>query len=139
MSSPWARWLVFAAVTIVVIVAVSVAIVAFGGRSVAIDYYRVVDDRELVIGVTGGKGSWPRASVDEEQGTVIITANLFEWGFGLPQTAVGIPLEAKVTLEQPLDDRVVVDGSNGSEPVQTRCGWPTYRAPECVVRDGSGP
>ncbi len=56
MSNQWTRWLVFAAVTLVVIVSVSVAIVAFGGHPVAIDYYRVLGERDLAVGVLGGQG-----------------------------------------------------------------------------------
>jgi hypothetical protein len=137
MRAQWVRWVAFAAVVIVVIVAVSVAMVAFGGRAVRIDYYRVVGDRELVIGVTGGKGSWPRAHVDEDQASVTITASLVDWSLGLPQTAVGIPLELPVTLDGPLAERIVRDGSNGEEAVRTRCEWPIYLAPGCRVEQGA--
>ena len=137
MRAQWVRWVVFAAVVIVVIVAVSVALVAFGGRAVRIDYYRVVGDRELVIGMTGGKGMWPRADVNEDQASVTITASLFDWSLGLPQTTVGIPLELPVTLDGPLAERIVRDRSNGEEAVRTRCEWPMYLAPGCRVEQGA--
>jgi len=136
MRAQWVRWVVFAAVALVVVVAVSAAIFAFGDHAVRIDYYRVVGDRELVIGVTGGKGSWPRAHVDEDQASVTITASLFDWSLGLPQTAVGIPLELPVTLDGQLAERIVRDGSTGEEAVRTQCEWPTYLAPGCRVEQG---
>jgi len=115
MRAQWVRWVVFAAVAIVVMVAVSSAMVlALGARPTRIDSYRLVDDRTLVVTVIGGKNAWGRTEVREELTAVTFTALVYD-DRGLPQSAAGYPLELKVTLTQPLGDRVILDGSNGEE------------------------
>jgi hypothetical protein len=115
MQAQWVRWVVFAAVAIVVMVAVSSAMVfALGARPTRIDSYRLVDDRTLVVTVIGGKNAWGRTEVREELRAVTVTALVYD-DRGLPQSAAGYPLELKVTLTQPLGDRVILDGSNGEE------------------------
>lgn len=136
VGNGWPRRILFATVTILAVAAVAVGIVAFGGRSAAIDYVRMVGDHELVIGVTGAKADWPRIKVDEQDSTVTVTVNLFDWSMGLPQNAVGVPLAEHVNLHRPLGQRSIVDGSTGSEPPRTRCEPPLYLAPGCVVQPG---
>ena len=95
-------------------------------------YYRVVDDRTLVVGTATGPGAWTRVTnVAETESTVSITVSslLFRPG---PGTSDGIPVEAEVNLRDPIGARMVIDGSSGLSVARTRCQPPAYAAPGCA-------
>jgi hypothetical protein len=121
------RWITVAVVLLLVIVAVRL----LDGAS-WIYYYRVVDDRTLVVGTITGPGAWTRVtSVTETPATVEITVNSLVVQLG-PGTAVGVPVESFAMLHDPIGSRTVIDGSSGLPVPRTRCLPPAYSAPGCL-------
>jgi len=121
------RWITVAVVLLLVIVAVRL----LDGAS-WIYYYRVVNDRTLVVGTITGPGAWTRVtSVTETPATVEITVNSLVVQLG-PGTAVGVPVESVATLRDPIGTRTVIDGSSGVPVLRTRCLPPAYSAPGCL-------
>ena len=121
------RWLV----VVVVLLLLVAAFRALDGAS-WIYYYRVVDDRTLVVGTVTGPRAWTRVtSVIETPTTVTITVNslVVQIGGG---TAVGISVESTATLHDRIGSRSVIDGSSGQPVKRTRCSWPSYLAPGCT-------
>jgi hypothetical protein len=95
-------------------------------------YYRVVDERTLVVGTTAGTGAWTRVtSVVETPSTVTITVSSLLVQLG-PGTAVGVPVESSAILRDPIASRTVIDGSSGLTVQRTRCVPPSYFAPGCT-------
>ena len=120
------RWIVVGLVLVLAIAAVR----ALDSAS-WISYYRVVDDRTLVVGTVTGPGAWTRVtSVAETESTVTIGVSslLFQPGPGI---SLGIPVETVVDLRDPIGSRTVIDGSSGASVSQTRCLPPAYAAPGC--------
>jgi hypothetical protein len=121
------RWITAAAVLLLVIVAVRL----LDGAS-WIYYYRVVDDRTLVVGTITGPGACTRVtSVAETPATVEITVNSLEVQLG-PGTAEGVPVESVATLRDPIGTRAVIDGSSSLPVLRTRCLPPAFSAPGCL-------
>jgi hypothetical protein len=121
------RWIAVAVVLVLVVTAVSLL-----DNAEWVNYYRVVDDRTLVVGTVTGSGAWTRVtSVAETESTVtiIVRSLLFQLA---PGTAVGIPVESVVKLHDPVGSRTVIDGSSGTSVVRTRCLPPAYAAPGCL-------
>lgn len=78
--------------------------------------YRVVDERTIVLQVTGADRVWTRvAKVTETSPEVRITVESLSW-FPLPGSGVGKLVELTVHLAEPLDDRVVKDGEGNPVP-----------------------
>jgi hypothetical protein len=120
-----------AVVALVAIGTVVVSIVAFGGRTLAIDYYRETDPDEITIGVTSGERAWTRlTSVEEDADSITITVHAWDWP--IPGTDVGFPVELVVGLKEPLAGRTVRNAEGGAEVVQTTCNPPIWDAPECI-------
>lgn len=121
------RWIAVAVLLILVI-----ATVRLLDGSSWVYYYRVVDDRTLVVGTITGPGAWTRVtSVTETPATITITVGslLIQLGAG---TAVGIPVESDARLHDPIGIRTVIDGSSGLPVLRTRCLPPAYSAPGCL-------
>ena len=122
------RWVVLVVVVLVLVVA---AVRGLDSPS-WIYYYRVVDEHTLVVGTITGPGAWTRVtSVVETPAAVTITVSSLLVQIG-PGTAVGVPVESTATLRDPIDGRVVLDGSSGLPVQQTRCLPPAYFAPGCT-------
>jgi hypothetical protein len=121
------RWITVAVVLLLVVVAVRL----LDGAS-WIYYYRVVDDRTLVVGIITGPGAWTRVtSVTETPATVTITVRSLVVQLG-PGTAVGVPVESFAMLQDPIGTRTVIDGSSGLPVLRTRCLPPAYSAAGCL-------
>lgn len=121
------RWFVVAVVLVLVL-----SVVRLLDGASWIQYYRVVDDRTLVVGTSTGPGAWTRVtSVSETPSTVTITVSSLQIRLG-PGTAVGVPVESVAKLDDPIDARAVIDGSSGLPVVRTTCLPPAYLAPGCV-------
>ena len=119
------RW-----ITVAVVLLVVGAVRLLDGAS-WIYYYRVVDDRTLVVGTVTGPGAWTRVTgVTETPATVTIIVSSFLIQFG-PGTAVGVPVEPVATLHDPIGTRTVIDGSSGLPVLRTRYLPPAYSAPGC--------
>lgn len=86
--------------------------------SVPITSYRVVDDQTLVVQVVAGSRSWCRlANTAETASDIQVSAECVDW-LPLPGTAVGQTLEYTVQLDEPLNDRVVIDGDGVAVALQ---------------------
>ena len=121
------RWIAAAVLLLLVL-----AVVRLLDGASWIYYYRVVDDRTLVVGTVTGPGAWTRVtSITETPSTVTITVSSLLVRF-LPGTAVGVPVESVAKLHEPINDRTVIDGSSGLPVVRTSCLPPAYLAPGCV-------
>jgi hypothetical protein len=121
------RWIAVAVVLVLVVTAVRLL-----DSASWIYYYRVVDDRTLVVGTVTGPGAWTRVtSVTETPATVTITVSSLLIRLG-PGTAVGIPVESVAKLHDPIGSRTVLDGSSGLSVLLTRCPPPMYAAPGCT-------
>jgi hypothetical protein len=116
---------------VAVILVLAVAAIRLLDRGSAIYYYRVIDDRTLVVGTIEGTHAWTRVTdVTETPSTVTITVSSLRIQL-FAGTAVGIPVETVVSLRDPISDRVVVDGTSGSVVQPARCPPPTIVAPGC--------
>jgi hypothetical protein len=97
-----------------------------------LDYYRIVDDRTLVVGTDVGPGSWTRVtSIVETPSTITIAVGSFLIQPG-PGAAEAVPLELTVDLGDPISARTVVDASTGVAIPGTRCSPPAYLAAGCT-------
>jgi hypothetical protein len=124
----WRRWVAVVAVVLVLAVA---AVRSLDSPS-WIYYYRVVDERTLVVGTVTGPGAWTRVtSVTETPVTVTITVSSLLVQFG-PGAAVGVPVESAAKLHDPIASRTVIDGSSGLPVQRTHCLPPAYFAPGCT-------
>jgi hypothetical protein len=116
---------------VAVVLVLAVAAVRLLDSGSAIFYYRVIDDRTLVVGTIEGTHAWTRVtSVTETPSTVTITVSSLRIQL-FAGTAVGIPVETVVNLREPLADRIVVDGTSGAVVQPARCPPPTFVAPGC--------
>ncbi|MGH2967143.1 MAG: hypothetical protein ACRDMH_17430 [Solirubrobacterales bacterium] len=121
------RWIAVGVVLVLVVTAVRLL-----DSACWIYYYRVVDDRSLVVGTVEGPGALTRVtSVIETPSTVTITVSSFLVRLGAG-TAVGIPVQSVAKLHDPIGSRTVLDGSSGLPVVRTRCLPPSYFAPGCT-------
>ncbi len=119
-------------VVLAAVVVLAVAAVRALDSVSSITYYRVIDDRTLVVGTIEGPGAWTRVtSVAETPSTVTITVSslLFQPGAG---EAVGVFVESTATLHDAIAGRTVIDGSSGLPVQRTHCLPPSYFAPGCV-------
>jgi hypothetical protein len=121
------RWIA----VLVVLVLVVLAVRALDSAS-WIYYYRVIDDRTLIVGTVEGPGAWTRVtSIIETPSTITITVSSFLIRLG-PGTSEGIPIESVANLTDPIGTRTVLDGSSGLPVIRTRCLPPSYLAPGCT-------
>jgi hypothetical protein len=130
---PWRGLSIFGILALVFVGVVVVSIVVFGGRPLAIDYYRETAPNKIAIGVTSGERSWTLlTSVDEDANSVTVRADAWDWPIAGPD--VGFPVEFIVTLEEPLAGRAVVNGRDGAEVVRTTCEPPLWDLLGCIER-----
>lgn len=123
---PGRRWVVLALVVVLVFIAYRLL-----DGATWIYYYRVVDDRTLVVGTVTGPGAWVRvASVTETPATVTITVSSLFIQVG-PSTAGGVPYESEAQLHDPFGSRTVIDGSSGLPVERANCPPPAVFAPVC--------
>ncbi len=123
---PRRRWLLLSTILFVVfcLIGMAACTILVTDRAVRIDYYRVVDQKTLVIGAETDTSSWTRVtSVVETATTVTITVR------ALPPpirngTGGGQGVEFIVKLRDPIGSRTVVDGSRGQVVDFTRCLQP---------------
>ena len=120
----------------IVVVAIVIGLAAVAVRSLDspswISYYRVVDERTLVVGTVAGPGAWTRVtSVFETPSTVTITVSSLLVRLG-PGTSEAVPVESTATLHDPIASRTVIDGSSGLPVQRTHCLPPAYFAPGCA-------
>jgi hypothetical protein len=100
-------------------------------RPAWIYYYRVVDDRTVLLGTINGPGANVRVtSVVEAAAYVTITVSAFFFELG-PSTGEGYAYESSATLVDPLGNRAVIDGSSGLPVQRATCPPPSYFAPVC--------
>lgn len=107
MSKPW----LFAAIGIGAVALLVVGFILFrpGSQPRYLDYYRVVDEDIIAIGLSGGMSAEQRVTdVVETEDAVTITVRSFTTYFGM-NDGVGHPVELQVDLERPLGDRKVFD------------------------------
>ena len=96
-----------------------------------ISYYRIVDDRTLVLGTTSGRGAWMRVTgISETAASVTVTVSSLFIQLG-PGTAEGIPYESVARLHDPLGSRTVLDGSDDHSVDQVHCPPPDLNAAVC--------
>ena len=123
----WRRWIKVAVVLVLVVAGVRLL-----DSASWIHYYRVTDDRTLVVGTVEGSGAWTRVTnVTETPSTVTITVSSFRIQLGAG-TGVAIPVESVVKLRDPIGSRIVIDGSSSLWVQRTRCLPPAYFAPGCT-------
>lgn len=123
---PRRRWVVLALVVVLVFVTYRLL-----DSATWIYYYRVVDDRTLVVGTLTGPGAWVRVtSVTETTTTVTITVSSLFIQLG-PSTSLGVPYESVAKLHDPIDSRTVIDGSSGLPVERANCPPPAVFAPVC--------
>ena len=117
-------WLFILPLAVVVLIALGVLVFQLLDSPTRIDYYRLGDDdRTLIVGTTSGPHAWVRVTnVSETPTAVTVTVRTFFVQLG-PSTALGYAYESTVTLNAPLDDRAVIDGTSGL-PVQTQNCYP---------------
>ena len=103
-------------------IAVLIVVVLLGGyvaltfRPQQVVFYRVANDRTLVVQAQAGLLLWPHLSGLIETATqVSVTVS----GIGIPAPTVEGLYDVTVVLAQPLGDRTVIDGNSG-ERVQLR-------------------
>ncbi len=97
----------------------------------SIFYYRVVDDRTLLVGTVSGAGATVRVTtLAETPTTVTITVSSFNVQLG-PGTGAGTPYESVASLREPVGVRTVIDGSSGSPVRPATCPPPAVFAPVC--------
>jgi hypothetical protein len=121
------RWVVVVAIVLVLAV---VAVRSLDSAS-WISYYRVVDERTLVVGTVAGPGAWTRVTnVIETPSSVTVTVSSLFIRLG-PGTTEAVLVESTATLHDPLANRTVIDGSSGLPVQRTHCLPPAYFAPGC--------
>jgi hypothetical protein len=99
-------------------------------RPTHIYYYRVIDDRTIVVGVISGPGTWTRLTgISEAQDTV--TLQVSSMTAPLPGSGDD-PIEVTVNLPDAIGGRTVIDASTGTVVPFTRCFPPAYLAAGCT-------
>ena len=127
----WRRRWLFIGLT--ALFAVVLAFVGYSSldRPAWIYYYRVVDDRTLLLGTINGPGANVRVTnVAETAQTVTVTVSAFFFQLG-PSTSEGYSYESAATLKAPLGSRAVIDASSGLPVQRATCPPPSYFAPVC--------
>lgn len=125
------RPLLFVALAALFVIAVGLVGYRVLDRPAWIYYYRVVDDRTLLLGTVNGPGANVRVTdMVETAATVTITVSAFFFEFG-PSTDEGYAYESSATLADPLGNRAVIDGSSGLPVRRATCPPPSYFAPVC--------
>ncbi len=120
------RWVALALVALVAFVAYRLL-----DSPTWIYYYRVLDDRTLLVGTGTGPGAWVRVTdVAEQPSTVTITVRSIYIQLG-PATSEGIPYESVAMLHDPLGSRTVIDASSGLPVQRAHCPPPAVFAPVC--------
>jgi hypothetical protein len=99
-------------------------------RPQPINYYRVDDDRTLVVGVTSGPGSWTRVTSVTETSTTV-TVSVSSLTAPLP-SAGGQIIELTVHFSDPFADRTFIDGSGSQFVIRTQCQLPDVYGPGCT-------
>ena len=88
-------------------------------RPTHIYYYRVIDDRTIVVGVLTGPATWTRLTgITERSDTVTVQVSSMTAplpGYG------GDSTEVPVTLTDPIGRRTVIDESTGTVVPFTEC------------------
>jgi hypothetical protein len=124
----WRRWVIVIATVLIL----GVAAVRSLDSPSWIYYYRVIDERTLIVGTVTGPGAWTRVtSVTETPSTLTITVSSLLVQLG-PGAAVGVAVETTANLRDPIAGRTVIDGSSGLPVQRTDCLPPTYLAPGCT-------
>src|SRR3954452_19072676 len=116
----------------VVVLAIALVFAALAVRALdspsRLEYYRVINDRTLVVGTDVGPGAWTRVTgTAETSSTVTVAVSSFLLRPG-PGPAEAIPAELTVNLGDPIGDRVVIDASTGLPVQRTDCLPPAYLA-----------
>jgi hypothetical protein len=94
-------------------------------------YYRLIDERTLIVGTDVGPGSWTRVtSMVETSSAITVAVSSFLLRPG-PGTAEAIPAELTVNLRDPLGGRAVIDTSTGLPIQRTNCP-PAYFMAGCA-------
>ncbi len=126
IPTPRRRWVV----VVVVLVLVTVATVRFLDRPNPIAFYRVIDQQRIGLETSAGPGSWTRVtSVVETASSVTVIVSTIEISFG-PGADERTFVEATATLNSPLGDRVVIDGSSGQTLRRAPSPWPPQLGPQ---------
>ncbi len=120
----WRRWL---AVGLIAVMAV--AVFRYEDRAQAIYFYRVVDQRTIVLDTSTPPTAWTRVTGVTENPTIItITVSTIALTLPVAQADTRGFITLTVTLGDPLGNRAVIDGSNGQRVRQLTCeagqsGW----------------
>jgi hypothetical protein len=119
------RWIALGVVLLLIVVSVRSL-----DRPAPIFYFRVVNDRTLVLGSVSGPGTWTRLTRSEEGAdTVMLGVN----SLTAPLPGYGDDtIEITVTLNEPIGAKAVIDSSTGLVVPRTRCLQPAYLAPGCT-------
>jgi hypothetical protein len=121
------RWIVLATILFVVfcLIGMAACTILVTDRAVQIFYYRVVDQKTLVIGAETDNTSWTRVtSVVETATTVTITVKALPPPIRGAGGGGGQGIEFIVKLRDPIGSRTVVDGRSGQAVDFTRCLQP---------------
>lgn len=127
VPKPRRRWIVLSTILFVVfcLIGMAACTILVTDHVVRIDYYRVVDQKTLVIGAETDNTSWTRVtSVVETATTVTITVRALPPPITLGVDGGGQGIEFLVRLRDPIGSRTVVDGSSGQAVDFTRCLQP---------------
>lgn len=94
-------------------------------------YYRVLDERTLMVDTVTGPGAQVRVTaVAETPSTVTITVRSLYIRLGAG-TSVGHDFQSVAKLREPLADRTVIDASDGHRVARVDCSRPDVFAPVC--------
>jgi hypothetical protein len=124
---PRRRWIVLSTILVLVfcLIGMAACTILVTDRAVQIFYYRVVDQKTLVIGAETDNTSWTRVTnVVETATTVTITVRRLPSPITLGVDGGGQGIEFIVKLRDPIGTRAVVDGSSGQVVDFTRCLQP---------------
>ena len=98
----------------------AIAVLLFGGwlvlldRPAALDYYKPVDAKTIIVGAGTGPTMWARVTSVSESDTSV-TVEVSSIALPVPSTGQGVT-ELTVNLRTPLGEREVIDGHTG-DPV----------------------
>lgn len=124
-----------------VVLAILVGLLLLGrwlDRSQPIQVYRLIDDRTIAVEVDASSPQWTRVTgVTETSDRVIVSVGsfIFPWPQG-PGGGVGRSEELRVTLSQPLGNRMVVDGNTGETVPRVNCTPQAWAQGECPGQTG---
>ena len=111
---PWL--LAGVAVTAIALLAFGLWIYRPGGQPILVDYYRVVDEDSLIVGIMEGSSGEARVTeVRETSDSVTIIVRHFREIFGATGGTAS-PVELAVELQEPLADRAVFDPHHSVPP-----------------------